>query len=63
MAMPEMLIEKAELEQILRWLRDIEEIAKAIKAQPEEPDAIVEQCRCILKTIEKMRGFLIVIRD
>jgi len=57
------LIEQAEIQQILRWLNDVEIIAKAIKKNPEDTDAVVEQCRAILRTIEKMKAFLIVIRD
>jgi hypothetical protein len=61
--MPNTLIEQAELNKLMRWLRDIEEIVKAIKKDPEDPDIIVEQCRCILKTVEKLRSFLVIIRD
>jgi hypothetical protein len=57
------LIEKLELQQLMRWLRDIEEDVERIKRQPEDPDDVVERCRSILRTLEKMRGFLVVIRD
>jgi hypothetical protein len=57
------LIEKLELQQLIRWLRDIEEDVERIKKEPEEVDDVVERCRGILRTIEKMRGFLIVIKD
>jgi hypothetical protein len=57
------LIEQAELSQIMRWLNDIEADVKAIKKEPEETDNVVERCRGIMRTLEKMRGFLIVIRD
>jgi hypothetical protein len=56
-------IEKLEIAQLMRWLSDIEDNVKAIKKDPEEVDDTVERCRGILRTIEKMRGFLIVIKD
>jgi hypothetical protein len=55
------MIEKAELQQILRWMNDIETAVKAIKKNPEEIDDVVERCRGILRTLEKMRGFLAII--
>jgi hypothetical protein len=62
--MPEpLMIEKAELQQLVRWLRDIEQDVEHIKRDPEDPHDIVERCRSILRTIEKMRGFIVVIRD
>jgi hypothetical protein len=57
------LIEQAELTQILNWLRDIEDAVRLIKKEPEDPDEVVDLCRSILRTVEKMKGFLIVIRD
>jgi hypothetical protein len=57
------MIEQAELNQLMRWLRDIEEDVERIKKQPEDPDDVVERCRSIMRTLTKMRGFLVVIRD
>jgi hypothetical protein len=57
------MIEKAELQQLVRWIRDIEEDVERIKRDPEDPNDTVERCRSILRTLEKMRGFLIVIGD
>jgi hypothetical protein len=42
----------------MRWIRDIEEDVERIKREPEETDDVVERCRGILRTIEKMRGFI-----
>jgi hypothetical protein len=55
------MIEKAELQQIMRWTNDIEADVKAIKKNPEETDDVVERCRGIIRTLEKMRGFLTII--
>jgi hypothetical protein len=57
------IIEKAEIQQILRWIGEIENNVKAVKKDPEETEDVVERCRSILRTIEKMRGFIVVIRD
>ena len=57
------MVERAELQQLIRWLRDIEEDVERIKREPEEPDDVVERCRGILRTIEKMQGYIAVIKD
>jgi len=57
------LIEQAEIQQILRWINDIEDAVRLIKKEPEDAEEIVQRCRAILRTIEKMKAFLIVIRD
>ena len=57
------LIEQAELNQIVRWINDIEDAVKLIKKEPEDAEEVVQLCRNILRTIEKMKGFLVVIRD
>jgi hypothetical protein len=59
-----MMIEKAELDQILRWLSDIEEAVQHIdKNVEEEPYTCLDQCTKIRKILNKMRGFLSVIKD
>jgi hypothetical protein len=57
------LIEQAGLNQIVRWINDIEDAVKLIKKEPEDAEEVVQLCRNILRTIEKMKGFLVVIRD
>jgi len=52
------MIEKAELAQLIRWIRDIEEDVERIKRNPEETNDVVERCRGIVRTIEKMGGLL-----
>jgi hypothetical protein len=54
-------LEKAEFQQILRRLNDIEYDVKAIKKDPEETDDVVERCRSVMRTLTKMRGFLAII--
>jgi hypothetical protein len=56
-------VTNAQLNQLIRWIRDIEEDVERIKRNPEEVDDTVERCRGILRTIEKIRAFITVIRD
>jgi hypothetical protein len=56
------MIEKAELNQILRWLSDIEEAVQSIDKETEDYDSM-DHCKKIRKILNKMRGFLIVIKD
>jgi hypothetical protein len=55
------MIEKAELQQIMRWLNGIEDAVELIKKDPEETFDVIEGCRRITRTLEKMRGFLTII--
>jgi hypothetical protein len=55
-------IEQAELQQLMRWLTDIEEAVQSIDKNTEDYDSM-DQCRRIRKILNKMRGFLITIRD
>jgi hypothetical protein len=56
------MIEKAELDQILLWLTDIEEAIQSIDKNTDDFDCM-DQCRKIRKILNKMRGFLMVSRD
>jgi hypothetical protein len=55
-------LEKAELQQILRWLTEIEDVVALIDKETEDYDCM-DQCKKIRKILNKMRGFLAVIRD
>jgi len=57
-----LMIEKTELDQILRWLSDIEEAVQSIDKNTDDYDCM-DQCRKIRKILNKMRGFLSVIED
>jgi hypothetical protein len=58
------MIEKAELNQILRWMGEIEDAVKFIDNHVEEdPYNCLDYCTKIRKILNKMRGFLVVIRD
>jgi hypothetical protein len=58
------MIEKAELNQILRWMSDIEEAVQLIdKNVEEEPYVCLDQCSKIRKILNKMHGFLSAIKD
>jgi len=57
-----LMIEKTELDQILRWLSDIEEAVQSIDKNTDDYDCM-DQCRRIRKILNKMRGFLSVIKD
>jgi len=56
------MIEKAKLDQILQWLTDIEETVQSIDKNTDDYDCM-DQCRRIRKILNKMRGFLSVIRN
>ena len=56
------MIEKAELNQILRWMGEIEEAVQSIDKNTDDYDCM-DQCRRIRKILNKMRGFLSVIRN
>jgi len=57
------LIEKAELQQFLRWLRDIEENVDFIDKNIEEQTYVcLDRCKDIRKVLNKMRGLLMVIK-
>jgi hypothetical protein len=58
------IIEKAELNQLLNWLTDIEEAIEHIdKNVEEDPFGCLDQCKKVRKILSKMRGFLSVIKD
>jgi len=55
-------IEKAELQQIFRWLRDIDEAVDFIDKNIEEETYLcLDRCKDIRKKLNKMRGLLTVI--
>jgi hypothetical protein len=54
-------IEKAELQQFLRWLTDIEEVVAIIDKETEDYDCM-DHCKKIRKILNKMRGMLTVIK-
>jgi hypothetical protein len=55
-------IEKAELKQFLRWLRNIDEAVDFIdKNVEEETYSCLDRCKDIRKTLNKMRGMLSVL--
>jgi hypothetical protein len=56
------MIDKAELNQLLRWLSDIEEAIQSIDKETEDYDCM-DHCRKIRKILNRMRGFLSVIKD
>jgi len=58
------LIEKAELQQFLRWLRDIDEDVQFIDKNigAEEIYLCLDRCKHIRKVLTKMRGLLTVLR-
>jgi hypothetical protein len=55
-------IEKLEIAQLMRWLTDIEEAVQSIDKETDDYDCM-DQCRKIRKILNKMRGFLAVIKD
>jgi hypothetical protein len=55
-------IEKLELQQLMRWLTDIEEAVQSIDKNTDDFDCM-DQCRRIRKILNKMRGVLSVIKD
>jgi len=60
--MPNTMIEQAELNQIMRWLSEIEDAVALIDKETEDYDCM-DHCKKIRKILNKMRGFLAVIRD
>ena len=60
--MPNTMIEQAELNQLMRWLTDIEEAVQSIDKETDDFDCM-DHCRKIRKILNKMRGFLSVIKD
>jgi hypothetical protein len=56
------MIEQAELNQIMRWLSEIEDAVALIDKETEDYDCM-DHCKKIRKILNKMRGFLAVIRD
>jgi hypothetical protein len=58
-------LEKAELQQLLRWMGEIENCIQFIDNHVEEESTyeILDECTKIRKILNKMRGFLVVIRD
>jgi hypothetical protein len=58
-----LLIEKPELPQFLRWLRDIDEAVDFIDKNVEEETYLcLDRCKDIRKVLNKMRGLLTVIK-
>jgi hypothetical protein len=56
-------IEKAELRQFLRWLRDIEEDVQFIDKNVEEETYVcLDKCKHIRKILNKMRGMLAILQ-
>jgi hypothetical protein len=60
--MPNTMIEQAELNQLMRWLTEIEDVVALIDKDTEDYDCM-DHCKKIRKILNKMRGFLVVIRD
>jgi hypothetical protein len=60
--MPNTMIEQAELNQILRWLAEIEDEVAIIDKETEDYNCM-DHCKKIRKILNKMRAFLAVIRD
>ena len=50
------IIEKAELNQILRWIGDIEEAVQSIDKNTDDYDCM-DHCKKIRKILNKKRGF------
>jgi hypothetical protein len=46
----------------MRWLTEIEDVVAAIDKETEDYDCM-DHCKKIRKILNKMRGFLVVIRD
>jgi hypothetical protein len=55
-------IEKLEIAQLMRWLSEIEEFVELIDKNTEDYNSM-DHCRRIRKILNKMRGFLSVIKD
>jgi hypothetical protein len=55
-------IEKAELHQLIDWLKQIEDVVESIKKEPEDPDDVVRQCGYILRTLEKIWDLITLLR-
>jgi hypothetical protein len=56
------MIEKLEITQLIRWLTEIEDVVAAIDKETEDYNCM-DHCKKIRKILNKMRGFLVVIRD
>jgi hypothetical protein len=55
-------IEKLELQQLMRWLTDIEEAVQSIdKNVEEDPYTCLDQCKKVRKILTKMRGMLTIL--
>jgi hypothetical protein len=49
-----LMVEQAELQQLIDWLKQIETVVESIKKDPEDPNDVVGQCRYIQRTFEKV---------